>query len=158
MSGLREYLNVECGTCFGEEWERVFGPKRRRRSGVRREGSEEKGAREWAARSTTALNTEAGSSRVSLGEDPFRDPVRDEEDEWEEEDAGARDGTEYMTRTERKAWRIIEAMKKEDEWGGTRYQLLGKYVASPCSATRAKELTSARAETVIRSPTSCCGV
>ena len=60
---------------------------------------------------------------MSLVEDPFRDPG---EGEWEEEDGGARDETEGMTRSERKAWRIMEEMKKEEEWGGTRYQLLGK--------------------------------
>lgn len=118
MPGLRAYLTVECGSCFGEDWERVFGPKRRRRSAA------PQGEKDWAGRSTTALNLgEEGRSTMSLVEDPFRDPG---EGEWEEEDGGARDETEGMTRSERKAWRIMEEMKKEEEWGGTRYQLLGK--------------------------------
>lgn len=66
--------------------------------------------------STANLYEASGSGSSVLEEESF---------EWED-DGGRSDGTDYMTTNERRVWRVIEAMKKEDEWDGTKYDLLGR--------------------------------
>lgn len=132
MPGLRYYLTHDVGIAFGPDWHKVFGRKLRRRDGgvLRTASREEKGASTGptpvyeqfsgdAARSTTRLELEV--------DDPFRDPGGNPED-WSDDDGGERDGTQYLSALQRRAWRIIESMKTEPEWEGTKYSLLERCV------------------------------
>ncbi|GAA5823379.1 hypothetical protein JCM3770_006845 [Rhodotorula araucariae] len=136
MPGLRSYMTLELGEAFGDDWRRVFG----RESRVADDSPSRQGSlspRSWGGKSEqdglvagppyegwAAVNSR---STVNLSgadaEDPFSDPPPDEDDE---DDGGASDGTEYMSRAERRAFRIIEAMRRDSEWNGTRYRLLEK--------------------------------
>ncbi|GAA6040371.1 hypothetical protein JCM8097_007581 [Rhodosporidiobolus ruineniae] len=150
MPGLRLLQTIDAGEAFGEDWQKAFGPKRpattggmlSRVSSVASEASKAawKGKDRAAdqdslpetpssttsspysawfpfSRSTTTLANDA--------EDPFEDP----DSPWSpfmEDDGGVSDGTEYLTKAERRAWRIIQAMRQDEEWNGTRYRLLEK--------------------------------
>ncbi|GAA5862501.1 hypothetical protein JCM5296_000364 [Sporobolomyces johnsonii] len=147
MPGLRYYLELDAGEAFGDDWDRAFGPQSKeahkesgkevRRMGSKRSlfsgsnGREDEGGGGtlagppyggWQAinsHSTATLATLASSLDGSV-EDPFTDP----EPAGEDDDGGASDGTEYMTKAQRRAWRIIQQMKDDEEWRGTRYKLL----------------------------------
>ncbi|GAA5909251.1 hypothetical protein JCM6882_003779 [Rhodosporidiobolus microsporus] len=150
MPGLRYYMTVDCGEAFGPDWEREFFPSRREQAGggsglsrvssalsVASGGS---GSVKGKQRAGDADETVAGppyggwmsfsrstTTLTSQAEDPFKDPTSPDVDEpFEEDDGGASDGTEYLTKAERRAWRIIQAMKQDDEWNGTSYRLLEK--------------------------------
>lgn len=111
MPGITFFTQVELGECFGEDWKKVFGPK-----GVRVRGNSGPLGGEEDFGSTANLNEASGSSSSLYEEESF---------EWED-DGGVSDGTDYLTSNERRVWRVIEAMKKEEEWDGTRYDLLGR--------------------------------
>lgn len=149
-AGLKYYLTLDVGEAFGEDWRRVFGPKLRRRSlsrvnSVERSESSTSPDRVVNARGTggeqgpvpygggwtpTASTTRltVGDGATDAGEDPFKDPEPVDEDARLEDDGGEKDGTQYMTKLQRRAWRIIEQMKKEEEWNGTKYSLLSRSV------------------------------
>ncbi|BGP12431.1 hypothetical protein JCM10213_007003 [Rhodosporidiobolus nylandii] len=93
----------------------------------------------WASfsRSTTALAAEdpfddlASAHAGRQGEDIAHTGPEDEdgfveldEDGADSDDGGASDGTEYMTKAERRAWRIVQEMKRDEAWEGPRYKLL----------------------------------
>ncbi|GAA5957623.1 hypothetical protein JCM21900_000771 [Sporobolomyces salmonicolor] len=149
MPGLRYYLELDAGEAFGHDWDRAFGPQSKGdatqqepRKEVRRMGSKRslfsgRNGREgeggagtlagppyggWQAinsHSTATLATLASSLDGSV-EDPFTDP----DPVGVDDDGGASDGTEYMTKAQRRAWSIIQQMKNEEEWRGTKYKLL----------------------------------
>lgn len=50
----------------------------------------------------------------------------EEDDESEDDDDGRTDGTIGFTKEQRRAWRIIEEMKRDSDWSGTNYSLLGR--------------------------------
>ncbi|GAA5858826.1 hypothetical protein JCM8547_005003 [Rhodosporidiobolus lusitaniae] len=104
MPGLRHYLEVDMGEAFGEDWDKAFRPKQKNEGVLSRVSS----------RATMA----------SVEEDPFKDPQGEELED--EDDGGISDGTEYLTKAERRAWRIVQAMRKDEEWNGTKYRLLEK--------------------------------
>lgn len=148
MPGLRHYLEIDYGVCFGEDWDRVFMPKRRNRKSVRSAGGPESGSESPQGPATGEGRASSGTHSYSAVEvqyrqgstgqdshssanleldDPFRDPDPAQDFDWEvDDDGGYSDGTEYMTRTERRAWRTIEKMRTDDTWRGTNYQLLGR--------------------------------
>lgn len=162
MPGLRFYTTVDLGEAFGDDWEREFGTRSDPLSRVSTaSGDKGKGRAAdedetiagpphggWMSfsRSTTALASEADERN------PFRDLVGEES--IEDDDGGVRDGTEYLTRKQRRAWRIIEEMKNDEEWNGTRYRLLERWVSSPSSFSRTPRLTPTLAGTAITSHTS----
>ena len=120
MPGLRYYTTVDCGEAFGDDWRRAFRPEQRKGE------LEAEAASEGAGRPYSGWAAVGSRSTVNLasgdGDDPFRDP--------DEDDGGASDGTEYMTRAERRAWRIIQDLKGDAEWNGQRYRLLEKCVVT----------------------------
>ncbi|BGP36358.1 hypothetical protein JCM10450v2_000258 [Rhodotorula kratochvilovae] len=137
MPGIRHYMTVDLGEAFGDDWRRAFGHKPRgSESGLSRQASRSsvwswggKSAQDglvagppyggWAAvNSRSTVNLSSGEA-----DDPFRDPPVGEDDE---DDGGASDGTDYMTKAERRAFRILEEMRRDPEWNGTRYRLLEK--------------------------------
>ncbi|TNY23182.1 hypothetical protein DMC30DRAFT_414379 [Rhodotorula diobovata] len=126
MPGLRLYTTVDLGDAFGDDWRRAYGPKRRREERRRQEDATGSSVPYggWTAVNSRSTVNLTGGGGGSDGEDPFRDPGVGGEDD--EDDGGASDGTEYLTRAERRAYRIIQAMRKDPEWNGTRYRLLEK--------------------------------
>ncbi|GAA5828244.1 hypothetical protein JCM11251_002656 [Rhodosporidiobolus azoricus] len=128
MPGLRYYMTVDVGTAFGADWRREFGPQGK--PGERGGLSRVKSASSVASGGGTAGNgpfSRSTTALISQAEDPFKDPTSpDLGSPLEEDDGGASDGTEYLTKAERRAWRIIQAMKQDEEWNGTRYRLLEK--------------------------------
>lgn len=129
MPGLRLYTTVDLGDAFGDDWRRAYGPKRRREERRRQEDATGSSVPYggWTAVNSRSTVNLTGGGGGSDGEDPFRDPGVGGEDD--EDDGGASDGTEYLTRAERRAYRIIQAMRKDPEWNGTRYRLLEKCVS-----------------------------
>ncbi|KAI5481765.1 hypothetical protein MNV49_000042 [Pseudohyphozyma bogoriensis] len=116
---LRYYMEVDAGEIFGKDWEREFGPKRRRTAERPKSGGPYQQMDGQAS----------SSSRLTLAsedENPFKDPggeLESDELSWIEDDGGDSDGTAWMTKHERMAFRIIETMRKDTEaWGGTKYQ------------------------------------
>ncbi|GAA6002788.1 hypothetical protein JCM10207_007681 [Rhodosporidiobolus poonsookiae] len=153
MPGLRYYMTVDCGEAFGADWERAFRPHRRPveegMSALERVSSAVSGFTASSAgkgkgragdddgetiagppyggwmsfsRSTATLNS------PSSAENPFRDPATpsqgDSPLEDDEDDGGVSDGTEYLTKAERRAWRIVQEMRQDEAWNGTKYRLL----------------------------------
>lgn len=101
MPGLRLHYEINKVECFGTDWDNAFIPKRQRNSG-----------REKIIESSS-------SSTESL--------MKAEEQHVEyTDDGGISDGTQMLTTTQRRIFRVIETMKKETEWEGVRYNLLGK--------------------------------
>ncbi|GJN92113.1 hypothetical protein Rhopal_005143-T1 [Rhodotorula paludigena] len=125
MPGLRYYTTVDMGEAFGADWVRAFAPKRRRTSTAESALSKQATSEAAAGQPYQGWQAVASRSTVNLGasdlDDPFRDP-----DDGEEDDGGASDGTEYMTKAERRAYRIVQAMRRDPAWHGTRYRLLEK--------------------------------
>jgi hypothetical protein len=126
------------GKAFGEEWEKIHGststndsdnrPRRLKKQSSKssllsrpgQKSSEEEGGgvigRPYEGYldypSTTTLTTS------SFGNEG--DYVETSEDD----DGGKSDGTEYMTRSQRKAWRILQELRSDPVWFGTNYNLL----------------------------------
>ncbi|GAA5924944.1 hypothetical protein JCM3775_006324 [Rhodotorula graminis] len=128
MPGLRYYTTVDCGDAFGDDWRRAFRPQGRDGSGREARSDEAGGGGTgapyggWAAvGSRSTVNLASGGD----GDDPFQDPAGGEGMD-DDDDGGASDGTGYMTRAERRAWRIIQDLKRDPEWNGTKYRLLEK--------------------------------
>jgi hypothetical protein len=136
MPGLRYYMTLDLGEAFGEDWEREFGwqngslsrtSTRTSVKGKGKAGHEEEtiagppyGGWLPFSQSTTTLRSE-------IEENPFKDPVGDG-DGFNEDDGGLSDGTEYLSTKQRRAWRVLQTMKQDEEWNGTKYKLLERYI------------------------------
>lgn len=101
MPGLKLYYEMDKVECFGLDWINAFMPKRQRN--LRREKISE--------------------SSLSSSENLI---AEEEQDIDHSDDGGMSDGTEVLTMAQRRIYRLIEAMKKETEWQGCRYNLLAK--------------------------------
>ncbi|KAM0793516.1 hypothetical protein ACM66B_000955 [Microbotryomycetes sp. NB124-2] len=116
MPGLRFYTEIKLGTAFGARWRKQF-----------RQGSS-KDARGAASQSTLSLAKSLGSgpSLVSLvrGRANSSAQVNDDDDDADSDDGGVEDGITYMSRDQRRAWRIIRELQSSEEWRGTKYNLL----------------------------------
>ncbi|BGO99161.1 hypothetical protein NBRC10513v2_000265 [Rhodotorula toruloides] len=153
MPGLRYYSTLDAGTAFGEDWEKAFGRRssgesvkrgRRRRlertrSGRTRQASEEETIAGPPYGGWQSVDSQSTINLVESAQAPGRIPkmgLKADEDEDEadgsadededEDDGGARDGTQYITKAERRAYRILQEMKADPAWNGTRYRLLEK--------------------------------
>ncbi|KAK4705801.1 deubiquitinase DESI2, partial [Phenoliferia sp. Uapishka_3] len=155
MPGLRYYLTFDAGECFGSDWEKVFGPKGRRGSGLERARSrlsvDQRGGVEplttssWEKGLLSPSSSHRGpyeafassrtTSQLSISEsDGYYSPTLEQsgsfedlpQDDWCEDDGGERDGTQYLNKYQRRAYRIIEKMREEPEWEGTKYNLLNR--------------------------------
>ncbi|BGP28531.1 hypothetical protein JCM10296v2_000266 [Rhodotorula toruloides] len=152
MPGLRYYSTLDAGTAFGEDWEKAFG---RRSSGavVKKERRRQLDGRARSERTRQAsedgtiagqpyggwqsIESQSTVNLVDSAQAPGRTPkmgftADENEDEAEgsadedEDDRGASDGTQYMTKAERRAYRILQELKADPAWNGTRYRLLEK--------------------------------
>ncbi|GAA5850894.1 hypothetical protein JCM9279_006231 [Rhodotorula babjevae] len=112
MPGLRYYSTLDLGDAFGDDWRRAFAPGQRKDERAAAAASEQGGS---AGRPYGGWVAVGSRSTVNLASDDADD-----------DDGGASDGTGYMTRAERRAWRIIQDLKRDPEWNGTRYRLLEK--------------------------------
>ncbi|GAA5972718.1 hypothetical protein JCM11641_002988 [Rhodosporidiobolus odoratus] len=142
MPGLKHYMTVDLGEAFGEDWEKAFRPARTR---LRRMGSKAsltstirgKGKGKVEHDAETIAGPPYGSSWIGFSrsstaltsqqEDPFRDPIGSTAEEQEledDDDGGESDGTGYMTKAERRAWLIIQDLRRDEDWQGTKYRLL----------------------------------
>lgn len=137
MPGLRYYMTIDAGEAFGKDWQRAFdggadGQASSRTARPRSAAEAPPSAESW---SLTTKTTESNRFRTysiasdARSFDPLAtrkgSPSFDNNPEGsDDDDGGARDGTQYMTRAERRAFRIIEAMKRDPEWNGTKYRLL----------------------------------
>ncbi|KAM0752888.1 DUF862-domain-containing protein [Meredithblackwellia eburnea MCA 4105] len=165
MPGLKYYLTYDAGEAFGDDWNKVFGPKRRRSSSsglaLNRSwsilsssgetgGSLTSSPRDSIVSSTRGEKSPPGSTNsspylsggassedaaskstthlTSVDSEGFLvdEPVNDGSEDWLDDDGGERDGTQYLTKHQRLAYRIIEGMKREPEWNGNKYLLLEK--------------------------------
>jgi len=123
------------GSAFGEEWKKSYGTSRKEEVRPRRLKKQSSKA-SLLNKVTTNENEDEGetiagrpyegyldhsSSTTSLAT-TFAD--NDDRDEWEDDDGGYSDGTEYLSRPQRRAWRIIQQMKRDPNWYGTNYDLL----------------------------------
>ncbi|GAA5923103.1 uncharacterized protein JCM15063_003535 [Sporobolomyces koalae] len=136
MPGLRQYQTIDMGTAFGPEWSKLHRPARPPRPNkLRKQPSKASllGTMTSSERFESATRPYDGlvdyASTTSLAEPARRtgagaDLGEDAPDEDEDDDGGRSDGTEYLTVTQRRAWRIIEEMRRDEEWMGTNYDLL----------------------------------
>lgn len=133
MPNVRLYMSLDMGEGFGEDWEKVFGPKTRR-------------TREREGEVRVDLAT-AGLTTRQRGEGDMKDgngaKVGSLPYEWtlggsstshltlghldgEEAEFGDGDVTAFMSDSEKRAYRILEEMRRDTEWFGTAYKLLGR--------------------------------
>ncbi|KAG0662968.1 hypothetical protein C6P46_003056 [Rhodotorula mucilaginosa] len=138
MPGLRYYMTIDAGEAFGKDWERAFRggadgtlpPTARPRSAAEAPPS----AESWSIAATTTgsnpyrtdsiASDTRSSDQLSTCKDSLGSGANPDASSDDDDDGGARDGTQYMTRAERRAFRILEAMKRDPEWYGTKYRLL----------------------------------
>ncbi|KAK4055168.1 hypothetical protein OIV83_000448 [Microbotryomycetes sp. JL201] len=112
MPGLRYYTELKLGKAFGPAW------RREPRHGTKKESDASKKPR------SLAETLRSGPSLVSLVRGRSNSSATKVDNEDESDDEGADDGTTYMSRDQRRAWRIIQDMKAAEEWRGTSYNLL----------------------------------
>lgn len=155
MPGLRHYTTLDAGTAFGDDWEKAFG-RRSGGDGVKKERKRRLDGRTRSGRTRQtseddetiagppyegwqSIDSQSTVNLVASSHAPGRAPkmgfkTGEEEDEEvgsaddEEDDGGASDGTQYMTKAERRAYRILQELKADPAWNGTRYRLLEKWV------------------------------
>ncbi|GAA6058542.1 hypothetical protein JCM10212_006981 [Sporobolomyces blumeae] len=145
MPGLRHYRTIDVGTAFGPEWRKLNGrdheAKRQDNDGARKLrkhastasllGDAQRPSQGTSVRTADDDETTlAGprypgladaSSSVASFETLSHSPV---DGQVGDDDGGVSDGIEYMTRDQRRAWRIIQELKRDPAWNGTRYDLL----------------------------------
>lgn len=136
MPGLRYYMTIDAGEAFGKDWERAFrgGEASSRTARPRSAAEAPPSAESWSVAGTTtganpdrtdSITSDARSSdQLATGKDSLFSEANPDRSDDDDDDGGARDGTQYMTRAERRAFRILEAMKQDPEWNGTKYRLL----------------------------------
>ncbi|GAA5981290.1 hypothetical protein JCM10908_004055 [Rhodotorula pacifica] len=144
MPGLRYYTTVDAGEAFGKDWERAFrGNAVDAASDGRRSLSSAK-ARSPATPSSSESWTTTAAARDSERQHPYRADSLGETRSTDQfgtskksvsnsetashdsgdDDGGEADGTQYMTRAQRRAYRILQEMKRDPEWNGGKYRLL----------------------------------
>lgn len=137
MPGLRYYTTVDLGEAFGKDWERAVrggghdsasvGPRVPPATVTPRTAADTPPSAEaWSTNASvlggdrpygtalSALNARSTEQLASQVSSPSDD----------EDDGGESDGTQYMSRAERRAYRVIQEMKRDPEWNGTKYRLL----------------------------------
>ncbi|GAA5883947.1 hypothetical protein JCM3774_001477 [Rhodotorula dairenensis] len=144
MPGLRYYTTIDAGEAFGKDWEREFQGDHAATTESRRVHSATATPRTtartppsagtWLTAATdanelppygTALSASDSRSTERLALPPTSDSRPGASPEAEDDDDGGEgDGTQYMSRAERRAYRILQAMKRDPDWNGTKYRLL----------------------------------
>ncbi|GAA5899533.1 uncharacterized protein JCM6883_005252 [Sporobolomyces salmoneus] len=135
MPGLRYYQTIDMGYAFGEEWEKIYGNSKRSTSSSEnsrprtlKKRSSKSSLLEISNRSEDAsgvvgrpyqgyLDETSSTTLFGVGSEGYSAEVPEEDD-------GQSDGTGYMTKAQRRAWRIIQELKKDPQWDGTKYDLL----------------------------------
>ncbi|KAK4057709.1 hypothetical protein OIO90_001357 [Microbotryomycetes sp. JL221] len=125
MPGLRYYTEIKLGKAFGSAWRKEFT-----------KGSTLRICTTNAPSSNHDLEVRSIGSKLGSGPSllsllrgttddasTVNQDIQDDVDNADS-DGGVSEGITYMSRDQRRAWRLIEQMKKSDEWRGTRYQLL----------------------------------
>lgn len=166
MPGLRAYLTLDAGEAFGAEWEATFGPRRRKQRKRRASSATStsrpnlgRGGSEATLAGPPYESWEVGgsSSHLSLAESNGGETFGEEEgDDVDWDDGGESDGTQHLSPDQRRAWRIIDRMRRDEDWMGTSYKLLG---VSSRSTFRCLRLTPlSHSTTATASPMSSSGV
>ncbi|BGP21376.1 hypothetical protein Rt10032_c01g0091 [Rhodotorula toruloides] len=147
MPGLRYFSTLDAGTAFGDDWEKAFGRRRsdenakrerRRRLDGRMRSSSTRQIAGSPYGGWQSIDSQSIVNLVYSAQAPGRTPkmgfkadeTEDDEadgsaDEYED-DGGARDGTQFMSKAERRAYSILRELKADPAWNGTRYRLLEK--------------------------------
>ncbi|GAA5972010.1 hypothetical protein JCM3765_005575 [Sporobolomyces pararoseus] len=139
MPGLRYYRTIDMGNAFGDEWKKIYGSTSQGRTDdseirprtLKKQSSKSslinKSSRFQRSEEGTVGRPYEGfldhSSSTTLTTSSFGNDG-DYVETSEDDDGGKSDGTEYMTKAQRKAWRIIQELKSDPSWNGTRYDLL----------------------------------
>ncbi|SCV68504.1 BQ2448_625 [Microbotryum intermedium] len=142
MPGLREYLLLDAGEAFGQDWEKEFGnphaAEPTMRSSPRRTASSTSPSliKLWQTRTPSSGSTvtlagpsyaqqmSAGST-ASLATTSKCDILPAKGEEVNLEPSSGMSKTPNEDPLER-AWKIVDQMKSEEEWRGTKYSLLQK--------------------------------
>ncbi|GAA5830708.1 hypothetical protein JCM5353_004093 [Sporobolomyces roseus] len=135
MPGLRYYRTHDMGEAFGEEWKKLYGSSKREEARPRRLRKQSSKA-SLLSKTTTNRNDDEGETTTARPYEGYLDHSSsttslattfvdsNDQDDWEDDDGGYSDGTEYLSRPQRRAWRIIQQMKRDPNWHGTNYNLL----------------------------------
>ncbi|GAA5877155.1 hypothetical protein JCM16303_006185 [Sporobolomyces ruberrimus] len=137
MPGLRYYQTINLGNAFGEEWARTYGKDLSQEARPR---TLKKQSSKSSLLSTTSRARKFNEEEVDpIAGRPYEGYLdhpsstslastfvghEDSEPLDEDDDGGKSDGTEYMNRSQRRAWRIIQELRKDPTWMGTKYDLL----------------------------------
>lgn len=134
MPGLRYYTTIGAGEAIGSDWEREFTLHGRART-----ASPKASVASWLPvrnSSSVSLSTATPSESALVASTSSEngdggsavDAAADLKEDGNVDDGGLSDGTQYMSRAERRAHRIIEEMKRDPAWNGTKYRLLERSV------------------------------
>lgn len=137
MPGLRYYHTVDMGHAFGPEYRKLNRNSTRETTATRPRTLKKQSSKSslLSRSSQQAQGTSGGgdivgrpyegyleqASTTSLGVASEGDYLEASDDE---DDDGVKDGTEYMTKTQRRAWRIIQELRQDPTWHGPKYDLL----------------------------------
>lgn len=125
MDGIRHFAEIDCGVPFGREWERAFATLTLR-CGDDGSTKLDDSSAEYPATGNHEISYQ--SVETLVGEMAAGESVGIDDSQLGDAKEEVEEGTEGMSPTERRVWRIIEATTLEPEWCGTEYRLLGKSV------------------------------
>ncbi|GAA6012638.1 hypothetical protein JCM11491_005464 [Sporobolomyces phaffii] len=133
MPGLRLYTTIDMGPAFGRDWRALNDASTDRPRKLRKQSSKSsligrddmgrpyEGFRDQASSASLATSLDPDSN---YHDEPCKDDNGDNGEDADDDDGGRSDGTEYMNASQRRAWRILQDMKRDPSWNGTKYDLL----------------------------------
>ncbi|SCZ90473.1 BZ3500_MvSof-1268-A1-R1_Chr1-3g02012 [Microbotryum saponariae] len=140
MPGLREYLLLDAEEAFGPDWEKEFGDpqaaiertaipdqQRRKASSTSLSSIKLRQTRTPSSESTLTLAGPSYAQQMSAGSTASlpptskRDPSSSKGKEGSNLEPNAAESTEDPLE---RAWKIVDQMRSEEEWKGTKYSLL----------------------------------